>query len=159
MFFSNKILISTAFNSYLYFRIQTDGSMVNLCDYSTVIYAGNVSVLLVIAICTNYWSYREFYNGKIEELIKSSNQTQLEKPYDTSTYLLIRKTFHDRSAYSTRLPSLTERISIYQPPIIIYKLFEPFLNTTRLIELDIVVFSHYGNLYKDCDNLESWYSL
>ena len=45
--------------------------MLDILQYSTIILAGNLTVLLVISLATDYWEYRGFNKEEIEAKIKA----------------------------------------------------------------------------------------
>ena len=149
--------------------------MDRLCQYSTIIFAGNVSVLLVVAIMTDYWEYRGFKSDPIvKKLPKNTNTTRIVFPKDTNSYVLLRY-FWDAKARSVRDPKFPGTNFEDQPPALLhnyYSLDNVIFNITtwngthnvtyieeatrvHRHEDIIVLFIQYGNLFRDCDSLES----
>lgn len=146
--------------------------MDRLCQYSTIIFAGNVSVLLVVAIMTDYWEYRGFKSLAIKTNLPRTNTTHLIIPQDTDSYFIIRYFWDPRA--KSRPPQFPANISYYEPPALLHR-YEHTANVTRTVwayngidnvtvalsrpqtqklEDDVILFVQYGNLFRDCDNLE-----
>lgn len=114
--------------------------MDRICQYSTIIFAGNVSVLLIVAISTDYWEYRGF---KTEELIpklkKMHTRLKLFFPKDTNSYFVV-KYYWDPPPVKTSIfattpiPKKEEIVAnytlvYYQPPVVLMKKIEEFIET------------------------------
>ena len=145
--------------------------MDRLCQYSTIIYSGNVCVLLIVALSTDYWEYRFFQQRVINISIPTSNTTQLLRPTDTDTYLLLRY-FWDPDRDKFRPPTFPGTEAHYQPPALLHRYYATrTVNVTYVNSTDngtytqqqhqthkhedvIVLFTEYGNLFRDCDDLE-----
>ncbi|XP_064621855.1 uncharacterized protein LOC135484382 [Lineus longissimus] len=133
-----------------------------ICQYSVIILVGNLVVLQIVAIATDYWEYRSFNIQEILPKLKKSNLTKIHDPIDTSSYISIYY-LHDDHAKVANVGKYIGNNSDYQPPAYIRRFFQPRIVTTntstevRLKEvIDLVVlFEQYGNLFRDCDNLEA----
>ena len=145
-----------------------------ICQYSTIIFAGNVTVLLIVAITTDYWEHRGFDRKEIVNRIGSTNRTQVVFPPDTDSYFMIRYNRITRgNVHPEPADILRGNETVYQPPAIVHKHFAwHFENITvvnatnstpaeyeiRRVKIPthdaIVLFEQYGNLFRDCDDLE-----
>ena len=122
---------------------------------------------------TDYWEYRGFQKDVINASIPKSNTTHLIFPPDTGTYFMVRY-FWDPAVDKIQEPAYPGDRAYYQPPATLHKYYGyetvdiPFLhfNGTHNVTLKvqetrvkryqdvIVLFQQYGNLFRDCDNLE-----
>jgi hypothetical protein len=147
--------------------------MDRICQYSTIIFAGNVSVLLIVAISTDYWEYRGFHLASIEPVLKMSNRTRLIYPADTDSYVLVRY-LRDADADRGTLHPHSANLTIYQPPGLLRKYYREYEVRKRVTYVSggnnvtververirhrsqdvLALFLQYGNLFRDCDNLE-----
>lgn len=133
--------------------------MAKICDYSSLIFTGNITVLLIVAMTTDYWEYRGFDFKRLVKNISNFNATKLIIPTDTDSYIQLKY----ESTQSKALPHLHLSV-LYQPPVILQKYFyledEMRTNTTSktgreiLASTNIILFVQYGNLFRDCDALE-----
>ena len=60
-----------------------------ICQYSTIIFAGNVVVLIIVSVATDYWEYRGFELKKIQKEIgevKKVHKTAIEFPGNVRDY-------------------------------------------------------------------------
>ena len=143
--------------------------MDRICQYSTIIFAGNMSVLLFVSIITDYWEYRGFNIEHIAKGIPKHNGTKTLSPRDTNTYFLIRHTWAG-SARAERMMTSEH----YQPPALLTREYYfrnvsmervTFNGTDNITEIiwrtetvqyqdTLVLFVEYGNLFRNCDDLE-----
>lgn len=148
--------------------------MVQICNYSSLIFAGNVTVLLIVSMTTDYWEYRGFNTTALNLTLAGVNHTELLRPADTTSYIKIW--YKRKYVFSTigKYPNET----LYEPPIFATNFFpgqtskaHPMMSTnmsktspqTQKRSSDIhsdlkagmmVLFWQYGNLFRDCDALE-----
>ena len=121
--------------------------MDRICQYSTIIFAGNVSVLLIVAISTDYWEYRGFRTADlIPHLKKMHNRLRLVFPSDTSSYFVV-KYYWDPPPVKTSIFATTpapkrEKIVAnytlvyYQPPALLIKKLEDYIVFEDSIHFD-----------------------
>lgn len=148
-------------------------SVDRICNYSSIIFALNVWVLLLVALLTDYWEYRGFKFEDIAKQVTITNKTQHYFPLDTNSYYVI-KYFWDSAASKTELPDGPGHEVHYQSPSFVNKYFKMVnvtyeevacinrLNITvkktrqelRNFEESIILYYQYGNLYRDCEALE-----
>ncbi|CAH1795517.1 unnamed protein product [Owenia fusiformis] len=160
--------------------------MDRLCQYSTIIFAGNITVLLIVAISTDYWEHRYFDFSIINETvskqrqIKADNKTMLLQPRDTRSYFYInysRVRLHhpttglengstyEPPAYMTKVVVDCDAPTTEAPQVVfpIRTTHATILNGTNVTAPEpqwrnetgsIYFFSQYGNLFRDCDDLE-----
>lgn len=135
--------------------------MVSICKYSTLIFAGNVTVLLIVSMSTDYWEYRGFDMDSLNKTLRRSNTTTVIIPKDTRSYIKIhhvrtKRTNNPAEAYPFN-------VTMYQPPILVHKYYSHNIsqlppdtldNSSWAAETTIILFVQYGNLFRDCDNLE-----
>ena len=60
-----------------------------ICQYSTIIFAGNVVVLIIVSVATDYWEYRGIKLKKIQKEIgevKKVHKTAIEFPGNVRDY-------------------------------------------------------------------------
>lgn len=133
--------------------------MAKICDYSSLIFTGNITVLLIVAMTTDYWEYRGFDFKRLIKDISSFNATKLIVPTDTDSYIQLKY----ESKQSKALSQL--RLSVlYQPPVILQKYFyledDKHKNSSNearkeiLATTNVILFVQYGNLFRDCEALE-----
>ncbi|KAL3856765.1 hypothetical protein ACJMK2_011485 [Sinanodonta woodiana] len=138
--------------------------MVQICDYSSLIFAGNITVLLILALATDYWEYRSFDKDKVIQEVSEMNDTFILEPTDTKSYFQIRY-ICSRKADSGQRLGLTLSESLYHPPIFV-KIYRESVNITSdppktpggslpYVQYEMEIFLQYGNLFRDCDDLES----
>ncbi|ELT87967.1 hypothetical protein CAPTEDRAFT_224056 [Capitella teleta] len=143
-------------------------SLDRVCSYSTIIFAMNVWVLLVVSIATDYWEYRGFQYADIRKQITPSNTTQRYHPSTTTSHFVINY-FWEPAARSGDLPSSYVEELFDQPPSLVRKIFvrrnvslvENFGDVTvgtlveekREYREDTVLYFQHGNLFRDCDDL------
>jgi len=152
--------------------------MDRVCQYSTIIFAGNVVVLILVALSTDYWRYHGFLENKtvrakLVKALEKNDRTKLIIPHDTDTYVIIRY-FWQEDQMETPLPTYAANETYYQPPLLLkrYKkdyeelyhslVFNGTHNTSKLLTRQVthwsqdtlVVFLQYTNLFRDCDDLE-----
>ncbi|XP_074649245.1 uncharacterized protein LOC141904547 [Tubulanus polymorphus] len=133
-----------------------------ICQYSVIILLGNVAILLIVAVSTDYWEYRGFNRSHIENDLKASNRTRLKSPIDTTSYFSIHYLANDY-AKPELINQYSGNDSDYQPPAFIqrYSLTETLQINNTTVErhknmMDVIVlYEQYGNLFRDCDNLEA----
>ncbi|XP_053388592.1 uncharacterized protein LOC128551700, partial [Mercenaria mercenaria] len=134
-----------------------------ICDYSSLIFTGNTTVLLILALTTDYWEYRTFDKNKIIEMVNDSTGTQIVLPFDTDSYFQIKILPNLTIATSLSRFSLMKSESHYHAPLFfIRRYFQgPEMNTSEqnfiLEELELDLFEQYGNLFRDCDSLEGFF--
>ena len=64
-----------------------------ICQYSTIIFAGNVAVLIIVSVATDYWEYRGFKLRDIEKEIgrvKKVHKTAIEFPGIIVLFILMQ---------------------------------------------------------------------
>ena len=165
-----------------------------VCQYSTVIFAGNVSVLIIVAVMTDYWEYRDYNTGLIMDTLHqkpesghrdpADTDTKVWTPEDTESYIMVTHLWsstikssarhNDAVSKYSKLNSFTNT-SYYEPPALLHKqiwLAPPHTNTSHRLHLNrsvtshrrtlrtkdkLVLFVQYGNLFRDCDDLEGIY--
>ena len=148
--------------------------MDRVCQYSTIIFAGNVVVLLLVALSTDYWRYHGFHTAGLLVKLAKNDQTKIVQPHDTDTYTIVRY-FWDPSQAALPLPSTEANHTYYQPPLLLYR-YERFVDEayiarfsngthnvteirwrTKIVKMEdvLVIFLQYTNLFRDCDDLES----
>ena len=132
-----------------------------ICQYSVIILVGNLVVLQIVAIATDYWEYRGFDKKAIVSRVKKSNRTRIVNPIDTKSYFSIGHLLDDNARFN-RLNDYFGNETYYQPPGLIRRYSAPVLikiNKTSYTTLkeyadEIFLYEQYGNLFRDCDNLE-----
>jgi hypothetical protein len=132
-----------------------------ICQYSVIILVGNLVVLQIVAIATDYWEYRSFNIDKIKPMLEKSNRTKIDDPKDTSSYIAISY-LHDDHAKFSNVDKYIGNKTDYQSPAYIRRFYQPQIVRTNVSTdvvlkevMDLVVlFEQYGNLFRDCDNLE-----
>ena len=132
--------------------------MVQICDYSSLIFAGNTTVLLVLSLTTDYWEYRSFDQEKVTKHVKISKDAKLVTPYDTESYFQLRtvqKEIVDSHEFEEK------ELLLYHPPLFVRKRFIGAQNRSghmrkymRNVLHEMTLFLQYGNLFRDCDELE-----
>lgn len=153
--------------------------MVQICNYSSLIFAGNVTVLLIVSMTTDYWEYRGFNSTMLNISLFGANNTELMRPADTNSYMELW--YKRKFVYNTMARYHNE--TLYEPPIFARNFFHkhgqgktnnttpklPGLNYMRSGNIHehmkagvVILFQQYGNLFRDCDALEGkllFYSL
>ncbi|GAB1610685.1 hypothetical protein Ahia01_001354800 [Argonauta hians] len=137
---------------------------------SSLIYTINVTILLIIAISTDYWEYRGFDFVRLFRVVSRSNRTKIIVPRDTDSYLQIFYFYpnHFSNIQTAEIP--TYNVTFYQSPILVRKYYfnythnpENYVATTEenyaldphLDMCEIVIYLQYGNLFRDCEDLEN----
>ena len=144
------------------------GGMNKLCQFSTIVFAGNVSILLIVSVTTDYWVYRGFQRAIIQSSIRQSNTTQFVKPLATESYFAVRYFWRPMAKrHETPLAS-RHRTLHYQSPAAVVNYFyvenvtssNDTETTTRRVKYEdlIVLFVQYGNLFRECTNLEGMWT-
>ena len=139
--------------------------MNKLCQFSTIVFAGNVSILLIVSVTTDYWVYRGFQRNSILANVRQSNTTQFVIPFATESYFAIRyywRPMAGKDHGKTRRHN--HRTLHYQSPAALVNYFyvenvtsaNDTETTTRFVKYEdlIVLFVQYGNLFRECHNLE-----
>ena len=139
-------------------------SMNKLCQFSTIVFAGNVSILLIVSVTTDYWVYRSFQRNSILSNVRQSNTTQFVIPFATDSYFAIRYLWRPVAHGGSKLRRHSHRTLHYQPPAAVVNYFyvenvtsvNDTETRTRLVKYEdlIVLFVQYGNLFRECHNLE-----
>lgn len=128
-----------------------------ICDYSSLIFTGNTTVLLILALTTDYWEYRTFNKEKILQMVQESKMTRVFLPFDTDSYFQIKlfPNITDISSLAGYNEIRTD--SFYHAPLfLVRRYFQlPDNSTNEFIEeFELDMFQQYGNLFRDCDSLE-----
>ena len=63
--------------------------MNQICDYSSLIFALNTTVLLIVALTTDYWEYRGLDMNRIKPKLLELRDVTLFVPFDTTSYLQV----------------------------------------------------------------------
>lgn len=132
-----------------------------ICNYSSLIFAGNVTVLLMVSMTTDYWEYRSFNQTMLKQTLHKANQTEFIEPLDTNSYVSL---WYKRNLLTSQRDSVKKEI-LYQPPILVENYFVVAQNITDdtqhsadihsdMLAGMVVLFKQYGNLFRDCDALE-----
>ncbi|WAR02779.1 hypothetical protein MAR_009337 [Mya arenaria] len=136
-----------------------------ICDYSSLIFVGNTTVLLILALTTDYWEYRKFNIGQVVTSLAATNEARVEVPVDTNSYIQIR-TFKNISQNTSAITSDPFSESVYHAPAFMVKRTVWGGKSERgnqskdthhsfiQIRHEINIFQQYGNLFRDCDDLE-----
>ena len=158
--------------------------MDRVCQYSTIIFAGNVSVLLLVSVMTDYWEYRGFKEDYIISNLPRFNGTEITYLEHTNTCFILHHKWYNKTHPRLKIPrdNLT-RVTYFQPPAILHKYFyfnetvehrydvtaavgaggatglhnvSRAVNVTRKMPYDdyLVLYREYGNLFRNCDDLE-----
>lgn len=145
--------------------------MDRVCQYSTIIFAGNVVVLIVVALATDYWRYHSFQTESLLKKLEKADNTAMIVPEDTATYIAIRY-FWEPGMSSSPMPTLPANYTYYQPPLLL-KRYHRTVNESQRVKVandsheirwhatdrrsqDVLyIFLQYTNLFRDCDDLES----
>ncbi|XP_050393543.1 uncharacterized protein LOC126811730 [Patella vulgata] len=128
-------------------------SVISICNYSTIIFSGNILVLLMVAIATDYWEYNGFNFDALLKILPKMNNVNVFIPRDTRTYLEIVYIKDEPVRYYTGNKSSTQYF--YQPPV--FATVGPIgreKNGVIRVETRIFVFYQYSNLFRDCNDLE-----
>ena len=146
-------------SSYLWIGI----GMVQICNYSSLIFAGNITVLLIVSMTTDYWEHRAFNRTMINQTLFHANFTQIKLPPDTKSYFII---WYKKSLLKAPVNQYTVE-TLYQPPMLARNYFQINENISSgngqkhsanihstLVAGMVVLFEQYGNLFRDCDALE-----
>ena len=149
--------------------------MDRVCQYSTIIFAGNVSVLLLVSIMTDYWEYRCFKEEDIIKNLPPANGTVVTHLKHTNTCFILHHKWYNRTRPNLRIPRdqlLSD--TYFQPPAILHKWYyyetkverrydvigqhnvSRDVNVTRRMPYDdyLILYREYGNLFRNCDDLE-----
>ncbi|XP_062607951.1 uncharacterized protein LOC134269761 [Saccostrea cucullata] len=133
-----------------------------ICNYSSLIFAGNVTVLLIVSMTTDYWEYRSFNQTMLKETLHKANQTEFDQPVDTNSYMSL---WYKRKMLPILRDSVKKEI-LYQPPVLVENFFSVTKNISdsnkeksadihsNMLAGLVVLFEQYGNLFRDCDALE-----
>lgn len=135
--------------------------MVQVCNYSSLIFAGNVTLLLIVSMSTDYWEYRQFNSTMLNQSLSKTNNIEIVKPSDTSSYMEL---WYRRRKYVGSRKFIYQVDTLYQPPILAKNYFlqnywHKFSRnmTTPPDVVTVYLFTQYGNLFRDCDALEGNY--
>ncbi|XP_063446230.1 uncharacterized protein LOC134725893 isoform X1 [Mytilus trossulus] len=141
--------------------------MVKICNYSSLIFAGNVTVLLIISMTTDYWEYRGFNSTLLNSTLFQTKNAEIMLPRDTKSYTLLWYKRKNIKKFNNEKKSLLQQETLYQPPIFVSNFFRLDTENTSMqkqkssiitSELEggmVVLFQEYGNLFRDCDALEA----
>ncbi|XP_033753659.1 uncharacterized protein LOC117337019 [Pecten maximus] len=145
--------------------------MVQICNYSSLIFAGNVTVLLIVSMTTDYWEYRGFNSTRLNMSLFGANNTELMRPADTNSYMELW--YKRKYVYNTMAHYHNE--TLYEPPIFARNFFHKHpqdrtnISGPRAVQHGprrsgnihehmkagvVILFQQYGNLFRDCDALE-----
>ncbi|XP_046376882.2 uncharacterized protein LOC124149383 isoform X2 [Haliotis rufescens] len=127
-------------------------TMVAICNYSTLILSGNIVVLLIVAVTTDYWQYRGFNLDNITNYMKPLEGVDVNIPDGTSPYKVIT-TMMSKPEKNT---SLTNHVAEHYHSPMYVRVFDNGSVDSKGHVKDVVqvfLFSQYGNLFRDCDNL------
>jgi hypothetical protein len=139
--------------------------MVKICNYSSLIFAGNVTVLLIVSMTTDYWEYRGFNSTLLNSTLHKIKNAEIMVPRDTKSYIQVwyKRKHIDRVDNEEEEPLLHQE-TLYQPPIFVSNFFKndkthlqqkkSSVITSNLEGGMVVLFQQYGNLFRDCDALE-----
>ena len=140
--------------------------MVKICNYSSLIFAGNVTVLLIVSMTTDYWEYRGFNSTLLNSTLHKIKNAEIMVPRDTKSYIQLwykRKQIDSVDNEEEEEPLLHQE-TLYQPPIFVSNFFKndnthiqqkkSSVITSNLEGGMVVLFQQYGNLFRDCDALE-----
>lgn len=153
-----------------------------ICDNGGIIFVGNTTVLLIIALMTDYWEYRGIDRDQVINAIETNNlKTEVVLPFDTNSYIQIR-TFSNRTENRTieNFDYCIDTCFSYHAPVFVVKhLLSVMSNKTSdynsdekesimqrtdhfnasnvLWKHEINLFNQYGNLFRDCDDIEGIY--
>ena len=146
--------------------------MDRICQYSTIIFAGNVSILLLVSVSTDYWQYRGVSREHLLRHLPPQNGTEVSWLRHTNTCILLRHKWYNRTHPHLRIAR--EHLDVdtyYQPPVLLNKSFffnvtvqsktDTDLNITTLVNVSrrqpyedvLVLYTEYGNLMRNCDDL------
>lgn len=141
--------------------------MVKICNYSSLIFAGNVTVLLIVSMTTDYWEYRGFNSTLLNLTLFHTKSVEIMLPPDTKSYVLLwykRKNVH---TVNDKHGLALQKETLYEPPIYVKNYFrsdivndndnenmQSAMISSNLEAGMIVLFQEYGNLFRDCDALE-----
>ncbi|ESO87437.1 hypothetical protein LOTGIDRAFT_166585 [Lottia gigantea] len=125
-------------------------SVIRICDYSTIIFSGNILVLLMVALATDYWEYNGYDFGTLMEVLPKMHDVEIYVPRDTRTYIEIVY-IQDQ----TVLNQTNELYDVYyQPPTFARVDYQPQSDGRIKKITRIYVFYQYSNLFIDCNDLE-----
>ena len=143
--------------------------MDRICQYSTIIFAGNMSVLLFVSIMTDYWEYRGFNQDYVIKKIAEIDEAEIDYLEHTNTCFIMRHW------YNREKPNVPINItSVNQPPAILHQyryldnvsVTHYSFNGTHNVSVqtkeeqlfkykdELVMYTEYGNLFRNCDDLE-----
>ena len=148
--------------------------MVHICDYSSLIFAGNTAILLILSLITDYWEYRTFDQDKVFQRAKQSRSVEFIKPRDTESYIQLRAATTENMV---RRDFSASRQLLYHPPLFVRTVYTVLVrngssrvsvnisdgsslsgdvsdNVTCDVQHEITLFLQHGNLFRDCDELE-----
>lgn len=140
--------------------------MVKICNYSSLIFAGNVTVLLIVSMTTDYWEYRGFNSTLLNSTLHKIKNAEIMVPRDTKSYIQLwyKRKHIDNVDNEEEEEPLLHQETLYQPPIFVSNFFKndnthiqqkkSSVITSNLEGGMVVLFQQYGNLFRDCDALE-----
>jgi len=140
--------------------------MVKICNYSSLIFAGNVTVLLIVSMTTDYWEYRGFNSTLLNSTLHKIKNAEIMVPRDTKSYIQLwyKRKHIDSVDNEEEEEPLLHQETLYQPPIFVSNYFKndnthiqqkkSSVITSNLEGGMVVLFQQYGNLFRDCDALE-----
>ncbi|KAL4239548.1 hypothetical protein ACF0H5_000360 [Mactra antiquata] len=122
-----------------------------ICDYSSLIFAGNTTVLLIVSLSTDYWEFRSFNKDVLLQIAKETKGCEVVLPSDTDSYFQIIITVQTNCT-----EGMASR-SMYQAPLFMVQHYCYDANMTfPSVNYHVLsFFQQYGNLFRDCDNLEN----
>ena len=125
--------------------------MVKICNYSTLIISGNITVLLIVSILTDHWIYKGFKIENLKSEFRRLHGVAINIPLDTKSYIemvFVTETQKDD-------PKTGDVIVHYLPPLYI-DIWTNGSAETGGVQLvtHVVLFQQYGNIYRECDDLE-----
>lgn len=146
--------------------------MDRVCNYSTIIFASNVTVLILVAIVTDYWQHRCFdFDFLIKEIDERNvrekrnhqtiiphhqhtNRTGYSRPVDTDSYLILHHRYFDDIDldHPQWLFGQPRNYTIlYEPPVLLQQHYIFTSAGKKLVIFDkIHLFTEYGSLFRDC---------
>jgi len=133
-----------------------------ICGHGGLIFVANTTVLLFLALMTDYWEYRTFNVDVVLRTLMKDKSIEVEVPFDTNSYVRIKIESNTsfRGVQSKKSNTTTIRNRMYQAPAFLVKSTEQKDNNSgtnmsniRVI-LEISIFKQYGNLFRDCDDVE-----
>ncbi len=158
--------------------------MDKVCEYSGLIFAGNISVLLFVAVTTDYWEYRGLNNtdavATLLTLLTGSDpgaplvitpSTSIIMRYSSHTKRWALLDVHDLEITVPNQTFIHVNTALYRnrqteecgsPKYATDSNFNMQDNTVEnatcasvATEDTIILYQQYGNLFRDCDNIGS----